>query len=214
MSLESYSALKTEIANHLDRSDLTSDIDTFIDICEARNKRELRLADGSVIPPVLLNDMQTRTSLTVNARHVSVPAGLIQAKHLRLLTSPVTVLTEVSAFEMSRIRTETNGKPEFFTVHADIEFNKAPDASYSGEIIYYDTLTALSDSNTTNALLDEAPDIYLYGALAAAEPFLMHDERVAIWNGLYVDGRTGLAGTQRRRNKTGPLFSRVAGARP
>jgi hypothetical protein len=37
-----YSELKTAIANYLNRSDLTSDIDTFIDNVEAELNRRLR----------------------------------------------------------------------------------------------------------------------------------------------------------------------------
>ena len=33
----------------------------------------------------------------------------------------------------------------------------------------------------TNVVLNEAPDIYLFGALLQAEPFLLNDERVALW---------------------------------
>jgi hypothetical protein len=40
-----YSELKTNIANYLNRSDLTSEIDIFIDNTEAELNRRLRVAD-------------------------------------------------------------------------------------------------------------------------------------------------------------------------
>jgi hypothetical protein len=40
-----YAELKTAIANYLNRSDLTSDIDTFIDNVEAELNRRLRTKD-------------------------------------------------------------------------------------------------------------------------------------------------------------------------
>jgi len=49
------------------------------------------------------------------------------------------------------------------------------------EMLFYKKITALSVSNTTEQMLTENPDIYLYGALMEAEPFIMNDERVGLW---------------------------------
>jgi hypothetical protein len=47
------------------------------------------------------------------------------------------------------------------------------------------TLAKLSDANTSNWLLERHPDVYLYGALLQAAPYLRDDERVALWTPLY-----------------------------
>ena len=39
----------------------------------------------------------------------------------------------------------------------------------------------LGDDTQTNWLILNAPDLYLYGTLLQAEPFLMNDERVPLW---------------------------------
>lgn len=202
MSVDTYDNLKAEIANHLDRDDLTSDIDTFVDLAEARHKREVRI-----------RDMVNRDALTVNARQVSLPTGFLEMINLRLLTNPVTVLNEVGIYEMTRQRLETTGKPILYTVYGnEIEFDRSPDSSYSGEIIYYKELDPLSDSNTSNAILSRAPDLYLYGALLAAEPFLLNDERVQTWTLFYRSALEAINGQDNRR--AGPLVSRVTGATP
>ena len=46
---------------------------------------------------------------------------------------------------------------------------------------FYKKIDALSDSNTTEQMLTDNPDVYLYGALLEAEPFLMNDQRVQLW---------------------------------
>lgn len=46
---------------------------------------------------------------------------------------------------------------------------------------YYKTFEGLSDSNTTNWVILNAPDVYLYGALLQAEPFLQNDQRIPVW---------------------------------
>lgn len=42
-------------------------------------------------------------------------------------------------------------------------------------------VTTLSDGNTSNWLLTNHPDVYLYGALLEAQPYLMDDARIATW---------------------------------
>lgn len=212
MGLGTYTDLKQAIADHLDQ-DLTVEIDDFIDLVEARNKQEIQLSDR-IIPPVLIRDMLSRSSLTVNARFVSLPSGFLVGETLRLLTNPVTVLTEVNLHEMNRVRKETTGTPEFYTIHEQIEFDVTPSESFSGEIVFYQEVTALSSSNETNAILTAAPNIYLYGALEAAAPFLLNDERIATWRGFYLEARAGLSGVDRRARNIGPLVSRIIGARP
>ncbi len=78
-------------------------------------------------------------------------------------------------------QSSASGKPKYFSITgADLEFYPAPDTSYGIEVIYYATITPLSD-DTTNFLLTNHNDIYLYGTLVQAEPFLMNDERIGVW---------------------------------
>ncbi len=44
-----------------------------------------------------------------------------------------------------------------------------------------DAFDALADATQTNWLILNAPDLYLYGTLLQAEPFLMNDERGPLW---------------------------------
>lgn len=201
MAIDTYDDLKTEIADHLDRDDLATKIDTFIDLAEARHKRDLRM-----------REMIRRSTADASGRYLALPSSFIGMRTLRLLTDPVTVLQEVNLYEMNRIRSEDTGKPTWYTVHEEIEFNKTPDDTYTAEMIYYAEFTALSDSNTTNALLARAPDAYLYGALISAEPYLWNDERVTLWAQFYRAAVDRLNGMDRKR--AGPLVSRVVGRGP
>lgn len=203
MAISTYSELKQEIADHLDRDDLTTKIDTFIDLAEARHRRDIRI-----------REMITRSSFTIDARYEDFPTGLLEVISFRLLTDPVTKLQYVTPEQMADYRVEGSGKPELFTIHAQFEFNKVPDESYSGEILYHKALTALSDANTTNALLTRAPDAYLYGALVATAPYLLNDERIETWASLYKSAVDGLAIARRQERSSGVLVSRVRGSTP
>jgi len=196
MALDTYDNLKTAIADHLDRSDLSSHIDDFIDIAEARHKDEIRM-----------REMLTRTAITIDQRYEDLPEGFLAPLTLRILTTPLTNLTYVNQARMDEIRKESTGKPQWFTIHAQIEFDVAADSSYSGEMIYWKEFTALSDSNVSNDLLTRSPGCYLYGALAAAAPFLMHDERLPVWNTMYETCRNGVNASANKGRHAGPLIA-------
>ena len=69
----------------------------------------------------------------------------------------------------------------FHIIGENVRLGPNPDAVYTTSMLYYKTFDALSDSNTTNWVISNAPDVYLYGSLLEAEPFLMNDERVQLW---------------------------------
>ena len=208
MSLDTFANLKTAIADTLDRDSSDLQIEDFITLAEARHKRSPDKGG------IRIRQMITREALTVNTRQVAMPTGFLEAINLRLLTNPVTVLTYVNYHEMARIRKEDTGKPEFFTVGNEFEFNKSPDSAYNGEIIYYKAETALSDSSPTNNMLTADPATYLYGALIASAPFLSDDPRIALWKALYDEAAAGLNGITKGGRVVGPLISRVSGSTP
>ena len=61
-----------------------------------------------------------------------------------------------------------------------------PDTGYTAELTYVATLAKLSDSNASNWVLERHPDVYLYGSLLQAAPYLRDDERVGLWTPLYA----------------------------
>jgi hypothetical protein len=203
MALDSYANLKTAIADFLDRDDLTSQVDDFIDLTEARHKRE-----------ILVREMLARSQAPITGRFLALPTRFVKMRTLRLLTTPVTVMTELNLHEMNIEREERSGKPTFFTTHEEIEFDITPDDAYTAEIIYYASFLPLDDTNTSNGLLVRAPDAYLYGALSASAPFLTSDERLQTWEQLYGTARDGLLLSDRQARVGTPLFSRVTGAMP
>lgn len=54
-------------------------------------------------------------------------------------------------------------------------------AGYTFDVTYYASLPALSDENTTNWLLELAPDVYLYACMAQASAFSQDWQNAAIY---------------------------------
>jgi len=169
MAISTYAELKTSIANWLNRSDLTSEISgDFIKLAEADFNAKLRI-----------RQMEQIDTLTINAETVSVPSGFIAVRSLYLLVSstkyPLEYITPGNMFEI-RGGSRT-GRPRSYTIESDngteqFRFGPAPDTSYTGYLSYYKNITTLSDSNTSNYILDNHPAIYLYGSLYHASNFL------------------------------------------
>lgn len=204
MPLDSYTGLKAEIADWLDDDGLADKIDTFIDIAEARFWEELRIREM----------MQRQTApLSTTERYLSLPTGFRKMRQLRLLTTPKPApLDEVTERQLNDRICATAGQPRFFSVEGEIEFDRVANQAYSAEMKFYGALTPLSEDNETNGLFLRAPDIYLWGALAMAEPWLENDPRIATWNGFYVERRDKLNAND--REMSGPLVSRVKGSTP
>ena len=175
MAIGTFAQLKTAAANWLDRSDLGDRIPEFITLAEARFNRILRIRD--------METVSTAISTVAGTREYSLPTGFVQMKEFHLTTDPLTPLSYITPEMMTRLWAgSSKGKPEVFTIIADnVRLGPNPDAVYTTSMLYYKTFTALSDSATTNDMLTNNPDVYLYGVLLEAEPFIMNDARVQIW---------------------------------
>ena len=78
----------------------------------------------------------------------------------------------------------------------------APNSATTLQINYYKSLTALSDSNASNDILTNYPELYLYGALAESAPFIMQDERINTWGNLYKEALKNANETSSRGSTT------------
>jgi len=53
------------------------------------------------------------------------------------------------------------------------------------ELIYWRRVAPLTAPTSTNVVLANYPSCYLYGSLVAAEPFILNDQRVPMWQAQY-----------------------------
>jgi len=180
MALDTFAGLKTTIADYLNRDDLTSVIPGFITIAEAKFNRKLRT-----------RQMVKRATATLDTAFFAFPSDFLQAKEFQLNTNPITYLEFITEKQGDLLRQNSivaSGQPKYYTiVGTQLEVIATPDSSYTGELTYYGKITALSDANTSNWLLAYAPDLYLYGCLLEAAPYLKDDERLAVWSTLYTN---------------------------
>ena len=178
MALTTYTELKTSIGDWLNRSDLTSVIPDFISLAEAQVERTLRT-----------RQMIVRANASFDAQYGAVPSDFLEVKSLKLTsTNPQTPLSflSIDALDNEMTKHTASGKPKFFgVVGGQFRIVPTPDSNYTTELTYYAKLTKLSSSVASNWLLSSSPDIYLYGSLLQAAPYLQDDARIQTWATLY-----------------------------
>tara|TARA_R100001509_G_scaffold139698_1_gene94201 strand:+ start:901 stop:1530 length:630 start_codon:yes stop_codon:yes gene_type:complete len=197
MALDTYSNLKTTIANYLNRSDLTAYLGDFITLTEARLNRELRVRE--------MVNTDTSTTTVAGTQSYSLPTGYLEATTVIFQSDPYCTLRFISNsdFYNKYNASQSRGKPTYFTiVGSNILLGVAPNSSTTLQINYYKSLTALSDSNASNDILTNYPELYLYGALAESAPFIMQDERINTWGNLYKEALKNANETSSRGSTT------------
>lgn len=198
MALSNYAELKTSVADWLNRSNLTNQIPDFITLAEAQMRRRLRRKT-------------VRASTTFTSDSYTLPSDCAELRSVRLVTSqtfrdtPIEIGTpEILA--KHRAHLPVTGRPRFGSIVAGkLLLAPAPDTTYNAEITYFQKITPLSDSNTTNAALTDAPDLYLYGALLEAAPYLQDDERIPIWQSRFNSALEELNTAREREEFTASL---------
>ena len=175
MSIANYTELQTAVANWLDRDDLAARIPEFISLCEARFNRTLRLR--------AMETLDTSVSTVAGTNTIALPTGYVQMRDFHLTTSPLTQLQYLTPEMMVRLNAGSQrGKPLTYTIIGNnIRLGPTPDVVYTTSMLYYKTFDPLSGSAPTNWVITNAPDVYLYGTLLEAEPFLMNDARTQLW---------------------------------
>ena len=92
-----YAELKTNIANYLNRSDLTSYIDTFIDSTEAELNRRLRT-----------KEMIKRATATADSQYLTVPTDWQEAINIEITSNNFSPLFQQSIESLDVYRKANN----------------------------------------------------------------------------------------------------------
>lgn len=199
-TITDYASLQAQIADYLNRADLTSQIPMFIQFVEGDLNNQLRVREQVV-----------RAEATSSAEFVQLPSDWLEAISLKMVSgvSPLRYVTldQANLIKKEQLYTQVT----YYSIMDDaIELVPAPGDDVEIEMVYYKKIPALSDSVTTNWLLQKAPDAYLYGALTHAAPFLMDDQRIPVFAQFYG---TRVAAMQAESDTAvhsgGPLISRT-----
>ena len=202
MSITTYAELKTAIADFLNRDDMSTVVDTFIDLAEARIQREIRHYK-----------MEETATLSASSRYTALPADFLQP--IRIDVDGTKNPLEPASREFIQTRRyytdDASGSPRFYAItDSQLELYPSPGEATDINVLYYEKIPALSDSQTTNWLLTDAPDVYLYGSLVHTAPYLADDQRAQMWAAMYQSAVDELMLASQRTKWGGPLNMRPA----
>lgn len=186
MSIANYADLKTAVKNWMNDSNLDAYIPDFIRLAETKVYRDVR-ATGN----------QTTFTKTISSGSISID-NFIELDYVYILSNSKAYKLEVrppdwiiekfpvrSSDAMPRYIANIGGSPSTFI------FGPYPDSGYTVTGGYFYYLSALS-STSTNWFITYAPDILLFATLLEAEPFIMNDDRIPMWQFKYDQAKDGL----------------------
>ena len=174
MALETYADLKSAVADWLERADLDARIPDFIRLAESRINRMMDV-----------RTVESDAALTgvPGSRFIPLPTGFREAETLWLLRSGAVRREPLRATMPELMSSDTVPRvPVSWCVDgSNIAFECPCDQAYSFVLRMLSELR-LSDTVTTNLILQNYPDLYLFGACLEAGPFLRDNDLLTIFD--------------------------------
>lgn len=201
-TITNYTTLVSTVADYLNRQDLSAQIPTFIQLAESDLNTRLRC-----------REMIVRATTTNDDEYVRLPLDFLEGINVQIVggQSPLRYITLDEA-DIVNARQGYNAPTFYSLMNGAIELVPPPATGVDVEIemVYYGKITALSEANQTNWLLLKAPDVYLYGALVHAAPFLMDDQRISVFGSFYSQRVEALNDESQKSLHSGsPLVART-----
>ena len=185
MAITTYAELQSAITDFLNRDDLDAKAPTFISLAESNLSRDIRHWR-----------QEKRSTAEIDTQYSAIPADFLEAVRFYITsgdTRPLELISQAEMLDRKYHNLNTSGQPAYYAITAgEIEVYPVPDGTYTAELYYMANLPALSDSNTSNWLLQYYPDAYLYGSLIHSAPYLKDDARLQVWAALYQSAIDGI----------------------
>lgn len=177
MALTSYSELKTAIAQWMKRSDRTSQIPDYITLAEMRIKTLVRLR---------VMETEATLSTAVSSDLIAIPSDFKSPVALWLADiNPREQLEQLLPQAMPY--NTTPNRPMYWCIDGtNLRFQSPANQVYSVKL-RYQQLFNLSASVTTNYLLQDYPDVYLFGSLVEGFNDILDFQKAQVWEARFQE---------------------------
>jgi hypothetical protein len=163
MALSNYTDLQAAVASWLTRTDQTTNIPDFIRLYEADANRRIRIRQ---------NLLTTQVTLSQGTAGSVLPSDFLEEVELNYDDTSI-ALTKMSFDDLDRLNTADSaaGRPAFYAITSNGSqeiaiYETEADQTYTLNLRYYAKWSVTTSQ--VNWLLSNAPDAYLFGALAEA----------------------------------------------
>lgn len=196
MADRDYNWLLSAVADELHRADLAARIPDWVRMAESNINRKLNIYQKEV---------EISFPSEAGSRFIMLPTDFSSpiALYSRQF-EPREMLTAVVP-EQLQIDDDNQGMPNYWAVDGiNIAFEKPTDQAYPLFLRYVRSMY-LSSTNITNVLLENNPDLYLYGSLVHSAPYIRDDARISLWQSLFDDALRQVAAEASRSRSVAPL---------
>jgi hypothetical protein len=211
--LSNFTDFKATIRKWIDRQSIPDDVvQGWIRMAELRADRELMVKEGVA-----------RDTVTMSSNSVKLPDDWIQTEYLRYAPAAGSANPDIRNGKTLQFRSNE----QFWQLQNDVDNSDHLAAIYTivGDVLYLNPAIAPTDLtvleigyyakvpplalNTSNWLLDNYSDLFLYATLANSGMYLVEDDRVPLWQTVATDmiNKANEAWT-RAKNSGSPLRPR------
>ncbi len=198
MTISTYSELKTAIANYSHRSDLSGRDDEFIDSFEAKLNRRLKIR---------AMEASATGNMVSGTATLALPTDFMEVRSVTFNPTSTSLrkLEYITPEQAESFGFVSNGEPQYYTfVGGVFRFYPTPDSAYAYTLRYYKKITDLDGTDTTNYVLTNFPDVYLYGCLVEYCIWAADDQGAARWKVLLDEAMAELIRHDRRERFVTP----------
>lgn len=162
MSIGTYAELQSAVSAWMLRASTdavvtAAQVQNYIFLCEAELNRVLKV-----------RELETDVALPTvqNQAYLTLPSDFKKIASLEYDDNSANLDQVGSRQELKRKWGNVSQQPtEYAIFGSKIYLGATPDAIYTSHLYYYKAIPALTDTNTTNAILTAFPDLYLSGAI-------------------------------------------------
>lgn len=208
MAIGTYLALRADVADTINRDDLSSDVTAFEGTTiDSQIKRAVTAATAAIQSDLIarggtkaMETIDNTVALTAGQEYVDFPTDFGGARAFLITSDPLVVLEFVDPNTLwTQYPNAAPGKPQKYTLIGPRRayLRPIPDSAYTTRLVYTEALDALVADADTNWLLTARPDIYTQRAMVQLCIFLENDERLQFWKGLYDQNMNDLLGDDR-----------------
>jgi hypothetical protein len=198
--ITSYDELQDAVASLRHRTGdttYTSEVPTFIALCESEMQIRLKLME-----------FETDASVTVTDGSGDLPAGFLGFRTLYWNGDTKSPLYYKSPAEFDALRNNTGNTPAFYTISGStLRLTEGATGTAIG--VANVRFTTLSDSDTSNAILTNFPDAYLYGSAKHSAVWEEDDPAVQKYGILFNAACDRIEANNKDRKHAGPLQVRA-----
>lgn len=190
MALSTYSDLQTEITDWMARNDVQAKATTFIQLAEARLNRLIE----PVSTTATLTGTPSSASIDISSLNMTEPDALwVTANGSEQFVTPQALGTYHTTMDA--------GVPTIWAIEGEaIKFERPCAEAYSFRFVHKARL-GLSDTVTTNAFLQDHPDLYLAASIYWGCVYIQNASLAVAFKAMWEEFQAEVRGTEAQKKR-------------